>query len=58
MIPFEGDAFFPIIDEKKWKIENREDVNDKDVDFSYSFITYVKKYWCPKKRHHHKNSSK
>lgn len=41
---FEGDAFFPIIDEKKWIVESKEDINnDKDVDFSYSFITYVKK---------------
>ena len=40
---FDGDAFFPIIDEKKWKIEEKEDINDDSTDFSYSFITYVKK---------------
>ena len=40
---FDGDAFFPIIDEKKWKIEEKEDVNDDSTDLSYSFITYVKK---------------
>ena len=40
---FDGDAFFPIIDEKKWVIEEKEDINDDSTDFSYSFITYVKK---------------
>ena len=40
---FDGDAFFPIIDEKKWKIEEKEDIQDNAIDFSYSFITYVKK---------------
>ncbi len=40
---FDGDAFFPIIDEKKWKIEEKEDVNDDSTELSYSFITYVKK---------------
>lgn len=40
---FDGDAFFPIIDEKKWVIEEKEDVNDDSTDFSYSFITYVRK---------------
>jgi len=40
---FDGDAFFPIIDEKKWKIEEKEDIQDNATDFSYSFITYVKK---------------
>lgn len=40
---FDGDAFFPIIDEKKWVIEEKEDVIDDSTDLSYSFITYVKK---------------
>jgi dihydrofolate reductase len=41
---FEGDTFFPEIDENVWKlIEKSEDVKMEDGSFSYRFETYVKK---------------
>ncbi len=40
---FEGDTFFPEIDEKVWKlVENSEDVEMEDGSFSYCFETYLK----------------
>lgn len=36
---FEGDTFFPIIDENEWKETDRQDINDDEtVDFDYSFV--------------------
>ncbi len=37
---FEGDVFFPEINNKKWAIEKEERM--KENDFDYSFITYIK----------------
>ncbi len=41
---FEGDATFPNIDEKEWKEVAREKgPKDKNNDFEYEYITYVRK---------------
>ena len=41
---FEGDAFFPRIDEEKWKeIERIPGIKDEENSFNYEFITYEKK---------------
>ena len=41
---FDGDTFFPIIDESIWKKSEEKyfDANEKNK-YSYSFITYIKK---------------
>jgi len=40
---FEGDAFFPEIDEKKWRIESTEHFYKTDtVPYDYSYITYLR----------------
>jgi dihydrofolate reductase len=40
---FEGDTFFPVIDNQIWKEIEREDVNDDaSVDFTYSFLKLEK----------------
>ena len=41
---FEGDAFFPQIDEKEWKEVSREKGPDDGInDFVYEYITYIRK---------------
>ena len=41
---FEGDAFFPRIDETKWKeVEREKGVKDENNNLEYEFITYEKK---------------
>lgn len=41
---FEGDSFFPKIKEEDWKeIERIEGPKDDSVNFSYSYVTYVRK---------------
>lgn len=41
---FEGDAFFPRIDETKWKeIEREKGIKDENNNLDYEFITYEKK---------------
>ena len=41
---FEGDAFFPRIDEEKWKeIERIPGIKDEENSLDYEFITYEKK---------------
>ena len=41
---FEGDAFFPEIDEEKWHIEGTQHFYKTDaVPYNYSYITYRKK---------------
>ena len=41
---FEGDAFFPRIDETKWKeVEREKGVKDENNILEYEFITYEKK---------------
>ena len=41
---FEGDAFFPRIDEEKWKeIERIPGIKDKDNNIDYEFLTYERK---------------
>lgn len=41
---FEGDSFFPKIKEEEWKeIERLEGPKDDSVNFSYSYVTYVRK---------------
>ena len=41
---FEGDAFFPRIDETKWKeVEREKGVKDENNNLDYEFITYEKK---------------
>jgi len=38
---FEGDTWFPEIDQQEWSEYEREDINDdSSVDFSYSFVSY------------------
>ena len=40
---FVGDTFFPEIDENCWRVIDRQDVfDDQFVDFTYSFITFVR----------------
>jgi len=41
---FEGDAFFPEIDPKKWKVVRRED-HQKDVEnpYDFSFVFYERR---------------
>lgn len=40
----EGDAVFPRIDEKVWKEVSRDkELKDEDSNFTYDFVTYVKK---------------
>ncbi len=40
---FEGDAFFPRIDETKWKeVEREKGVKDENNNLDYEFITYEK----------------
>ena len=41
---FEGDAFFPRIDEEKWKeVEKISGMKDENNKFDYDFITYERK---------------
>ena len=41
---FDGDAFFPRIDETKWKeISREEGPEDEENDFTYAYITYVER---------------
>ena len=41
---FEGDTFFPEINNKDWEEVSREDItDDESVDFSYSFIKLLRK---------------
>ena len=37
---FEGDTYFPEIDEKQWKIVNNVEGPKDDNDFEYSYIDY------------------
>ena len=40
---FEGDTFFPEIDEKKWKIISRENgIKNEDNPYEYEYIDYIK----------------
>lgn len=40
---FEGDTFFPEIDEKEWRLVEKMDVtDDPQNEFTYSFLTYTK----------------
>ena len=41
---FEGDAYFPIINEEEWKItEETQGIQDEANPYNYEFITYVRK---------------
>ena len=41
---FEGDTFFPKIDEKIWRIEKREKgIQNEDNPYDYEYINYVRK---------------
>lgn len=41
---FEGDTYFPIIDEEVWKIEKREKgLQNEDNPYDYEYIDYVRK---------------
>ncbi len=40
---FDGDTFFPELNYNEWKEIEREDHTDKENDFKYSFIIYIKK---------------
>ena len=41
---FEGDAYFPKIDENEWKIiETKKGIKDEKNPFDYEYITYVRK---------------
>ena len=38
---FEGDTFFPIIDEKTWKeVERIKGIKNEDNNLDYDFVTY------------------
>jgi len=42
---FEGDTWFPEIDQQKWSEYEREDIgDDSSVDFSYSFVSYKRNF--------------
>ena len=41
---FDGDAFFPEIDENEWKIiETEKGIRDEKNPFDYEYVTYVRK---------------
>ena len=41
---FDGDAYFPKIDENEWKIiETKKGIKDEKNPFDYEYITYVRK---------------
>ncbi len=41
---FEGDAYFPIINQEEWKeIERTQGIKDNENPYNYEFITYVRK---------------
>lgn len=41
---FEGDTYFPIIDEKVWKIEKRQQgLKNEDNPYDYEYIDYIRK---------------
>ena len=40
---FEADIFYPEIDPETWKEVEREEGEDKGLDFSYTYITYIRK---------------
>lgn len=41
---FEGDTYFPEIDEKEWKIESKEKgKTDEKNPYKYEYITYIRK---------------
>lgn len=40
---FEADTYFPVIDEKEWKVENREKgKKDEKNPYEYEYITYIR----------------
>ncbi len=44
---FDGDTFFPEIDEKIWNIEKREKgLTDEKNPYKYEYFTYIKKEKC------------
>lgn len=41
---FQGDAYFPIINEQEWKvIERTKGIKNEENPYDYEFITYIKK---------------
>ena len=41
---FDGDVFFPEIDEKVWKVEKREKgITDENNIYKYEYVTYVRR---------------
>lgn len=41
---FEGDTYFPIIDENIWKIEKREEgIKNQENPYNYEYIDYIRK---------------
>jgi dihydrofolate reductase len=41
---FQGDAYFPIINEEEWKIiEKNQGIKDEKNPYDYEFITYIRK---------------
>lgn len=41
---FEGDTYFPVIDEKIWKMEKREKgIRNEDNPYDYEYIDYIRK---------------
>lgn len=41
---FEGDTYFPVIDENIWKIEKREEgIKNQENPYNYEYIDYIRK---------------
>lgn len=40
---YEGDAYFPLIDEEQWEIEAEEQAKENTTNLNYKFITYSRK---------------
>ena len=40
---FEADTFYPEIDPEIWEETEREAGSDKNLDFNYSFVTYIRR---------------
>jgi dihydrofolate reductase len=40
---FEADTFYPEIDPETWKEVEREEGLDENLEFTYSFITYLRR---------------
>jgi dihydrofolate reductase len=40
---YEGDTFFPEINQSKWEIENKVDHKDEEFNINYKFVTLVRK---------------